>query len=72
MKKINQWVPFGFGKRICAGESMATSQLFIFFVMLLQQLQFSTPVAHPMPNVNEFTSGFSNIPKPFYVSISSR
>ena len=60
------------GRRISAGESLATSELFIFFVMLLQRLKFGPPVNHPVPNVEEYTAGFTNIPKPFYLSISSR
>ena len=59
------------GKRICAGESLATSELFIFFVLLVQRLRFDPPLNHPVPDVKEYSAGFTNIPKPFYVAISS-
>ena len=71
MQHISQFVPFGFGKRICPGESLATSQVFIFFVMLIQRLKFSIPLNHPIPSVDEYQAEFTKIPKPFYVSIAS-
>ena len=72
MKKINQFVPFGIGKRICAGESLAVSEIFIFFVMLLQRLKFEAPCQHKQPNAEEYYGGLTRIPKPFYVSIIPR
>jgi len=72
LRKINQFVPFGMGKRICAGESLAVSELFIFFVMLIQRLQFDPPLNHPMPNPEDYFGGFTRIPKPFHVSITAR
>ena len=72
MKKVNQFVPFVLGKRICAGESLAVSEIFIFFVMLLQRLKFEPPCQHKNPKVEEYYGGFTRIPKSFYVSIISR
>ena len=60
------------GKRICAGESLAISELFIFFVMLMQRLKFELALCHPTPNVEDYFGGFTRIPKPFYVSILPR
>lgn len=57
------------GKRICAGESLAISELFIFFVMLIQRLKFGLPLSHPAPDVEDYFGGFTRIPKPFYVAI---
>ena len=70
-QKNRQFVPFGMGKRNCVGESFAISQLFIFFVMLLQQLRLDLPLNHPAPDVKEYSAGFTRIPKPFYVSVTS-
>ena len=72
LQKINQFVPFGFGKRICVGESLATSEMFIFFVMMVQRIKFSVPLHNPMPCVDNYTAAFTNIPKPFFVSIECR
>ena len=65
-------MPFGIGKRICLGESFARMELFIFFVMMLQRLNFDLPVGHPKPNENEYTHGFTKAPNPFYISITER
>ena len=69
---FNQFVPFGTGKRICAGESLANSELFMFFVMLVQRLEFTSPKDNPLPSIDDYKSEFTNIPNPFYVSIQSR
>ena len=65
-------MPFGLGKRICAGESLAVSELFIFFVMLVQRLRFNVPLSHSAPDVENYFAGFTRIPKPFHVSVSPR
>ena len=48
------------------------SELFIFFVMLVQRLKFEPPLNNPSPDVDEYFGGFTRIPKPFYVSIKQR
>ena len=67
-----QVVPYGIGKRICLGESLANNELFIFFVMLLQRLTFQPPIGHPPPNPLHCSAGITNIPKPFHVSVTER
>ena len=49
-------VPFGIGKRVCLGESLANSELFIFFVMLLQRLTFQKPIDMPAPDPRNCTA----------------
>ena len=65
-------MPFGIGKRVCLGESLATMEIFIFLVMMLQRLNFDPPIDHKIPDVNKYSCGFSKIPEPFYVSVSER
>ena len=72
MQTNHQNVPFGVGKRVCLGESLANMELFVFLVMMLQKLDFGLPVGYPPPDVNKYTHGFTKIPKPFYVSVSQR
>nr|QGA72961.1 cytochrome P450 3041C2 [Lepeophtheirus salmonis salmonis] len=72
LKKLEAFAPFGVGKRICMGESMAKNQLFIFFVMMLQKLKISVSENHGVPDPEAYTMGITKIPKPFYISVSSR
>ena len=69
MVKHERFVPYGFGKRMCMGESLAKDTLFVFLASLLQRLSFDAPKAHALPDPENFTDGFALMPKPFYVSI---
>jgi cytochrome P450 len=71
VQKHEQFAPFGIGKRICMGESLARSELFIFLVMMLQQVTFSPPTKTTL-NPRDFTSGITLIPKPFDVTVKKR
>ena len=71
-QKNKQHVPFGIGKRICLGESLANVELFIFLVMMLQRFNLNMPIGHPDPDDKQYTHGFTKAPKPFFLSISER
>ena len=70
--KKERFVPFGIGRRICMGESLAKDTLFIFITTLIKHLKFENPVAHPKPDPENYTDGFTIIPHPYYVNIKSR
>ena len=40
MVKKEQFVPFGFGRRVCMGEALAKDTLTIFFATLVKQLRW--------------------------------
>ena len=40
VKKPEQFVPFGIGKRICMGESLSKNELFLFFSRMIQRITF--------------------------------
>lgn len=67
-----QWVPFGMGRRVCMGESLARDSLFIFMTTLVKNIRFENPVNHPKPDPGNYTDGFTIIPHPFYVNMKRR
>ena len=70
--KNERFVPYGIGRRICMGESLAKDTLFIFVTTLIKNLTFENPVAHPKPDPENYTEGFTLIPHPYYVQIKRR
>ena len=71
IRKSEYLVPFGIGKRICMGESLAKNELFIFFVRFLQRLKIGV-VEGKRPDPSQYFAGVTNIPKPYTVSICAR
>ena len=68
--KFDQFVPFGLGKRVCMGESLAKNELFLFFVRMLQKVSFEQTVNKP--DVNNKTYGITTLPKPFEVKVVAK
>jgi len=64
-------VPFGIGKRICMGETLAKNEMFIFFVRMLQRLSFSIDPQN-VPDPKNCIAAITRIPKPFEVRVSDR
>jgi len=67
--KRDQFVPFGFGRRVCMGESLAKDNLFIFLSTLLKHIRFENPVEHRKPDPGNYTDGLTVIPHPYHVNI---
>ncbi|XP_066528917.1 cytochrome P450 2B4-like [Hoplias malabaricus] len=48
--KNDSFLPFSLGPRVCLGENLARTELFIFFISLIQRLKFSWPPGAPPSN----------------------
>jgi methyl farnesoate epoxidase/farnesoate epoxidase len=53
-KSNERLVPFGFGKRICIGSTLAQNELYLFLSAFLQHFEFSDPI----PEILEPVTGF--------------
>jgi len=70
--KKDMFVPYGMGRRVCMGESLAKDTFFIFFTNLVKNVRFSNPVNHHPPSPDNYTEAFTIIPHPYYVTITER
>ncbi|XP_017774947.1 PREDICTED: probable cytochrome P450 303a1 [Nicrophorus vespilloides] len=68
---LDNFIPFGIGKRRCLGESLARGNLFIFIASLLQNFNFSVPEGHPKP-CTDAQDGVTASPVPYKGLISLR
>lgn len=67
------FMPFGIGKRSCAGESVACMQLFILVMNLVKQCDFRQPAYREMPSdAKGLQLGATLRPAPFEVVAKSR
>ncbi|XP_075057406.1 cytochrome P450 2K1-like [Mixophyes fleayi] len=62
-KKNEAFIPFSLGKRSCAGETLAKTELFVFFTTLLQNFTFQAPPGAKLDLTP--VSGFTNAPLPY-------
>ena len=69
-KKNDQVVPFGIGKRVCMGDTLAKNEMFIFFVRMLQRITFHE--TSNKTNLNNVIRGIVTVPKPFEVKVLQR
>ncbi|KAL6483882.1 hypothetical protein MHYP_G00087540 [Metynnis hypsauchen] len=69
--KNDAFLPFSLGPRVCLGESLAKTELFIFFTSLIQRLKFSWPPGAPRPNMDGIV-GAVRSPFPFNTICRSR
>lgn len=72
--KLDKSLPFGAGKRLCAGETFARNVLFLFVTALLQNFTLSVPEGErlPDPRFEEQTTGVVKTPPDFQLKFTSR
>ncbi|TRY77176.1 hypothetical protein TCAL_10934 [Tigriopus californicus] len=65
-RKDERFVPFGIGKRICLGDTLARNELFVVFIRLMQRFNFEASPDHPYPK-EEYLPSTVMGPKPFHL-----
>ncbi|PSN45989.1 Methyl farnesoate epoxidase, partial [Blattella germanica] len=69
--KDDWMIPFGTGKRMCLGEVLARSTVYLFFTSFLQEFTFSVPEGDTKPSTFPLP-GFTIAPQPFRVKVTKR
>ena len=64
-------VPFGVGKRRCLGESLAKTELFIFFTGLVHKFEIRLANEEDVPSTN-YRPGITLAPYPFKIRFIAR
>ena len=70
-KKDSHLTPFSIGKRQCLGETLAKSELFIFFAGLLQHFKIEEEDPGVIPSDN-YLVGATTLPEPFKIRLVKR
>ena len=72
LDRKEQFIPFGFGKRVCMGENFAKAELWLFFTSILQRFTVKKPRENPLPDPRNDIAGLTRSPEPFYVQFEAR
>lgn len=63
-------LPFGAGRRLCAGETFARNTMFLCIAALLQT--FDLKPSGRLPNLTEIEVGLTRKPKDFWIKLDAR
>ncbi|KAI4558530.1 hypothetical protein MJT46_013172 [Ovis ammon polii x Ovis aries] len=72
VKKNDAFMPFSIGKRICLGEGIARTELFLFFTTILQNFSVASPVAPEDIDLTPQESGVGNVPPKYQIQFLPR
>uniref|UniRef100_D3Z7Y1 unspecific monooxygenase n=1 Tax=Rattus norvegicus TaxID=10116 RepID=D3Z7Y1_RAT len=67
VKKSDYFFPFSTGKRICVGEGLARTELFLFLTTILQNFNLKSPVDLKELDTNPVANGFVSVPPKFQI-----
>ncbi|XP_076356882.1 cytochrome P450 1A1-like [Tachypleus tridentatus] len=71
-ERINSYVPFGQGRRMCLGEKLAMANLFLIIVRLLQQCQISLPDGAESARLDPQPVSFAGVPFLYKIVVKPR
>uniref|UniRef100_A0A5G2R751 Cytochrome P450 family 2 subfamily B member 6A n=2 Tax=Sus scrofa TaxID=9823 RepID=A0A5G2R751_PIG len=72
LKKNDAFMPFSIGKRICLGEGLARTELFLFFTTILQNFSVASPVAPEDIDLTPQAVGVGTVPPPYQIQFLPR
>lgn len=71
-KKHEAFLPFSLGKRVCLGEGLARTELFLLFTAILQAFSLGNPCPPGALSLQPAVSGLFNIPQAFQLQFRPR
>eukprot|EP00069_Balaena_mysticetus_P018142 bmy_11305T0 len=71
-KKHKAFLPFSLGKRVCLGEGLARTELFLLFTAILQAFSLGNPCPPGALSLQPAVSGLFNIPQAFQLQFQPR
>ncbi|KAM4695601.1 cytochrome P450 2G1-like [Rhinophrynus dorsalis] len=71
-KRHDAFMPFSTGKRICAGESLARMELFLFLTNILQNFTLKSQKNFTDEEIMPKLTGFANVPIAYEISFVPR
>uniref|UniRef100_F7A046 Cytochrome P450 family 2 subfamily B member 6 n=1 Tax=Callithrix jacchus TaxID=9483 RepID=F7A046_CALJA len=72
LKKNEAFIPFSLGKRICLGEGIARTELFLFFTTILQNFSVASPVAPEDIDLTPQENGVGKLPPAYQIRFLPR
>ncbi|XP_072106386.1 cytochrome P450 2J2-like [Mobula birostris] len=70
--KPEAFIPFSAGHRMCLGEQLAKTELFIFFTSMLQRFTLFLPANEARPSYKEARFGITLCPLPYRLCVKAR
>ncbi|GAB0087452.1 Cytochrome P450 [Sergentomyia squamirostris] len=70
--KLDKSLPFGAGKRLCAGETFARNTMFLMIAALAQNFNFNIPPGDNPPDLSKNYTGIITLTPNFWVQFQSR
>lgn len=71
VNNLSSFLPFGTGKRVCIGETLARHTMFTFITAMMQRYELRPSDKHALPKIKP-VKGYTLNPEPFHAIVTPR